>query len=122
MKQLLEFEKPIIHLKEKIAELKRVTRDSEIDLSSEISKLEKRLTILENDIYNNLKPWDRVQMARHQERPTTLDYIAELFDDFIEFHGDRLFGDDAAIVAGIATYQGQPVTIIGHQRGKTTKE
>ena len=122
MRQLLEFEKPIINLNDKIAELKRITKDSDIDLTLEITKLEKRLAVLENDIYSNLKPWDRVQMARHQERPTTLDYIAELFEGFIEFHGDRLFGDDAAIVAGIARYQGSPVTVIGHQRGKGTKE
>jgi len=122
VKQILEFEKPIINLREKIAELKTFTANSEIDLSEEIDRLEKRLQVLENDIYGNLKPWDRVQMARHQERPTTLDYIGELFTDFIEFHGDRLFGDDAAIVAGIAYYEDTPVTVIGHQRGKDTKE
>ncbi|CDQ39331.1 acetyl-CoA carboxylase carboxyl transferase subunit alpha [Virgibacillus salexigens] len=122
MKQVLEFEKPIVNLKEKIAELKRFTKDSEIDLSEEISTLEKRLAVLEADIYGNLKPWDRVQLARHAERPTTLDYIDKLFEDFIEFHGDRLFGDDEAIVAGIAYYKDKPVTVIGHQRGKDTKE
>jgi len=122
VKQILEFEKPIINLREKIAELKTFTANSEIDLSEEIERLEKRLQVLEDDIYGNLKPWDRVQMARHQERPTTLDYIGELFTDFIEFHGDRLFGDDAAIVAGIAYYENSPVTVIGHQRGKDTKE
>lgn len=122
MKQLLEFEKPIINLKEKIAELKAFTMDSDIDLTVEISTLEKRLHQLEDDIYGNLKPWDRVQMARYQERPSTLDYIDVLFTNFIEMHGDRLFGDDAAIVAGVAFYQDEPVTIIGHQRGKGTKE
>src|SRR5690625_6304352 len=94
MKHLLEFEKPIIDLKEKIAELKNITKESDIDLTEEIKGLEKRLTTLENDIYSNLKPWDRVQMARHQKRPTTLDYIDQLFEDFIEFHGDRLYGDE----------------------------
>ncbi|WP_368652326.1 acetyl-CoA carboxylase carboxyl transferase subunit alpha [Ornithinibacillus sp. 4-3] len=122
MKQLLEFEKPIVHLKDKIIELKKLASQSEIDLSTEISTLEEKLTRLEDDVYNNLKPWDRVQIARHMERPTTLDYIARVFEDFIEFHGDRVFGDDAAIVAGIATYKGEPVTIVGHQRGKDTKE
>ncbi|HLR68445.1 acetyl-CoA carboxylase carboxyl transferase subunit alpha [Virgibacillus alimentarius] len=122
MKQLLEFEKPIINLKEKIAELKSLTKDSELDLTDEISTLEKRLQLLEDDIYGNLKPWDRVQMARHQERPTTLDYINALFTNFIEMHGDRLFGDDAAIVSGVAYYKDEPVTVIGHQRGKDTKE
>lgn len=122
MKQVLDFEKPIVNLREKITELKGFTEDSEIDLSEEINTLEKRLVKLEDDIYTNLKPWNRVQMARHQERPTTLDYIDELFTDFMEFHGDRAFGDDAAIVAGIANYNGKPLTVIGHQRGKDTKE
>ncbi|WP_077327445.1 acetyl-CoA carboxylase carboxyl transferase subunit alpha [Virgibacillus siamensis] len=122
MKQVMEFEKPIMNLKDKITELKKFTNDSEIDLSEEISTLEKRLEVLENDIYGNLQPWNRVQMARHQERPTTLDYIAELFTDFIEFYGDRLYGDDAAIVSGIAYFKDNPVTVIGHQRGKDTKE
>ncbi|MBS3682046.1 acetyl-CoA carboxylase carboxyl transferase subunit alpha [Ornithinibacillus massiliensis] len=122
MKQILDFEKPIVNLKEKIAELKKFTSESDIDLTEEISTLEKRLADLENDIYGNLKPWQRVQMARHQERPTTLDYIAELFTDFLEFHGDRTYGDDEAIVSGIAYYKGKPITVIGHQRGKDTKE
>ncbi|SDD39498.1 acetyl-CoA carboxylase carboxyl transferase subunit alpha [Terribacillus halophilus] len=122
MKQVLEFEKPVIALREKIAELKTFTKESDLDLTEEIVKLETRLEKLENDIYTNLKPWDRVQMARHAERPTTLDYVEHLFTDFLEFHGDRYYGDDAAIVAGIAKYKGRPVTIVGHQRGKTTKE
>ncbi|MEN1968240.1 acetyl-CoA carboxylase carboxyl transferase subunit alpha [Lentibacillus sp. N15] len=122
MKQVLEFEKPIVNLKDKITELKNFTQDSEIDLTEEIKTLEQRLATLEEDIYTNLKPWDRVQMARHQDRPTSLDYIAELFTDFIEFHGDRYYGDDEAIVAGIAYYQEKPVTVIGHQRGKDTKD
>ncbi|PWU69175.1 acetyl-CoA carboxylase carboxyl transferase subunit alpha [Gracilibacillus dipsosauri] len=122
MKQVLEFEKPVIELREKIEELKKMTQNSEIDLSEEIAKMEARLAKLENDIYGKLKPWDRVQIARHADRPTSQDYIAELFTDFIEFHGDRFYGEDEAIVAGIAKYQGKPVTIIGHQRGKNTKE
>lgn len=122
MKQILEFEKPIINLQKKIAELKQFTENSEIDLTEEVSTLEKRLAKLEDEIYNNLKPWDRVQMARHQERPTTLDYINKIFTKFIEFHGDRFFGDDEAIVSGIAYYKEEPVTVIGHQRGKDTKE
>lgn len=122
MNQVLAFEKPIINLREKIIELKEITKDSEIDLSEEIATLEQRLTILEDDIYNNLKPWDRVLMARHQSRPTTLDYIELIFTNFIEFHGDRFFGDDPAIVSGIALYKDQPVTVIGHQRGKDTKD
>ena len=122
MNQVLEFEKPIVNLKEKINELKNISQDSEIDLTEEIETLEKRLASLENDIYSNLKPWDRVQVARHQMRPTSLDYIKYLFTDFIEFHGDRYYGDDEAIVAGVAFYHDQPITVIGHQRGKKTKE
>lgn len=118
----LEFEKPVIELRKKIEELKEITKDANVDLTADIEKLETRLKNLENEIYRNLKPWDRVQIARHPERPTTLDYVGELFEDFFEFHGDRLFGDDEAIVGGVATYKGLPVTVIGHQRGKDTKE
>lgn len=118
----LSFEKPVTLLKTKIEELKKFTEDKDLDLSGEIIKLEERLEQLENEIYENLKPWDRVQIARHSERPTTLDYIEHIFTDFIELHGDRLYGDDAAIVAGIAKFHGKPVTVIGHQRGKDTKE
>lgn len=118
----LPFEKPIIELREKIKELKRFTEEKDIDLSDEIRKLEERLEQLENEIYGNLTPWDRVQIARHSNRPTTLDYIPYLFTDFIELHGDRLYGDDEAIVGGIAKYKGTPVTVIGHQRGRDTKE
>lgn len=116
------FEKPIIELRDKIKELKSFTEEKDIDLSSEIEKLEARLEQLETEIYGELKPWERVQIARHANRPTTLDYIAHLFTDFLEMHGDRFYGDDEAIVAGIAKYKGQPVTVIGHQRGKDTKE
>nr|WP_154495384.1 acetyl-CoA carboxylase carboxyl transferase subunit alpha [Bacillus paralicheniformis] len=109
-------------MREKIAELKRFTQDSDMDLSSEITKLEARLERLEEDIYTNLKAWDRVQIARHPNRPTTLDYIEHLFTDFFECHGDRYFGEDEAIVGGIAKFRGLPVTVIGQQRGKDTKE
>lgn len=122
MNQVLEFEKPIVHLREKITELKKLSKEGGIDLTSEIDNFETKLAKLEDDIYSHLKPWDRVQVARHQMRPTTLDYIEYLFTDFIEFHGDRFYGDDAAIVSGIAFYEGEPITVIGHQRGKATKE
>lgn len=122
MNQILEFEKPIVNLRDKITELKKISVESEIDLTTEVTELEKKLNKLENDVYSNLRPWDRVQMARHQQRPTTLDYINEIFTDFIEFHGDRYYGDDEAIVSGIANYKGEPITVIGHQRGKATKE
>ena len=118
----LEFEKPIVQLRQKIAELKEFTKKSDVDLSSEIEKLETRLLKLEKEIYDNIKPWDRVQIARHPNRPTTLDYISLLFTDFFECHGDRTYGDDEAIVGGIAKFHGLPITVIGHQRGKDTKE
>jgi acetyl-CoA carboxylase carboxyltransferase subunit alpha len=122
MSVILDFEKPVVELRRKIEELKEVTQNADVDLSAEIEKLEKRLSHLEEEIYRNLSPWNRVQIARHPERPTTLDYIGYLFDDFFECHGDRLFGDDPAIVGGVARYKGKPVTVIGHQRGKDTKE
>lgn len=118
----LDFERPVVELREKIAELRKFTEDKEIDLTDEIVKLEERLAKLENEIYGNLQPWNRVQIARHGARPTTMDYIERLFMNFLECHGDRFYGDDEAIVGGIATYKGIPVTVIGHQRGKDTKE
>lgn len=118
----LEFERPINDLKNKIKELKQFMEEKGIDLTTELKQLEERLEKLENDTYENLKPWHRVQIARFPERPTTLDYIEYLFTDFIELHGDRLYADDPAIVGGIAKYKGKPVTVIGHQRGKDTKE
>ena len=118
----LEFERPIVQLRNKISELKEFTKTADVDLSSEIEKLESRLERLEKDIYDNIKPWDRVQIARHPNRPTTLDYIENLFEGFFECHGDRSFGDDEAIVGGVAKFRGLPITVIGHQRGKDTKE
>lgn len=122
MSKLMTFEEPVVKLREKIVELKAIAQEAEVDMSGEIEKLETRLSELEKSVYANIEPWDRVQVARHVGRPTTLDYIERIFDDFIELHGDRTFKDDAAIVGGIASFNGQPVTIIGHQRGKTTKE
>jgi acetyl-CoA carboxylase carboxyl transferase subunit alpha len=118
----LEFERPIIQLRKKIMELRDFTKSTDVDLTAEIEKLEERLEKLEKDIYEHMKPWDRVQIARHPNRPTTLDYISLLFENFFECHGDRTYGDDEAIVGGIASFQGLPVTVIGHQRGKDTKE
>src|SRR5699024_7699767 len=107
--------------RKKISDLKAFTEERGVDLSGEIEKLEGRLEQLERDIYDSLSPWDRVQIARHSKRPTTLDYIERLFTTFIELHGDRLYGDDKAIVGGIGKFDGLPVTVIGHQRGKDTK-
>ncbi|WP_160723979.1 acetyl-CoA carboxylase carboxyl transferase subunit alpha [Bacillus sp. USDA818B3_A] len=118
----LEFERPIVELRKKITELKEFTKTADVDLSTEIKKLETRLEKLEQDIYENITPWERVQIARLASRPTTLDYISYLFDGFFECHGDRTFADDEAIVGGVAKFKGLPVTVIGHQRGKDTKE
>ncbi|MCE7793365.1 acetyl-CoA carboxylase carboxyl transferase subunit alpha [Salipaludibacillus sp. CUR1] len=122
MAEQLPFEKPIIELRNKISELKTFTLEKEIDLSGEIEKLETRLEQLEEDIYGNMGGWERVQIARHSQRPTTMDYIERIFTNFMELHGDRFYGDDEAIVGGIAKFEGEPVTVIGHQRGKGTKE
>lgn len=122
MSKTMTFEQPVIKLREKINELKTIANDVDVDMTGEIAELENRLQQLEQSIYANMEPWDRVQVARHPERPTTMDYIERVFTDFIELHGDRAFKDDAAIIGGIAFFNGAPVTIIGHQRGKTTKE
>ena len=122
MSKLLKIEEPIVQLDEKITELKKMAVEIDVDMSAEITQLEERLQQLKHEVYDNLQPWDRVQIARHANRPTTLHYIEGLFDNFLELHGDRLYGDDAAIIGGIASFNGQPITVICHQRGKTTKE
>lgn len=118
----LSFEKPITELREKIKELKNFTQTQDIDLSAEIEKLEDRAAQLEQEIYGNMTAWQKTQMARHSDRPTSLDYIEQIFDDFVELHGDRAYADDQAIVGGIAYFQGRPVTVIGHQKGRDTKD
>ncbi|NGQ94864.1 acetyl-CoA carboxylase carboxyl transferase subunit alpha [Brevibacillus sp. SYP-B805] len=118
----LPFEKPLVELQDKIKELRRFTEEKGIDFSDEVKRLEQKAKDLAEQIYGHLTPWQRVQIARHPERPTTLDYIQHIFTDFMELHGDRLFGDDQAIVGGIARLDGRPVTVIGHQKGKDTKE
>ncbi len=122
MSKTLKFEEPIVKLREKIVELEEFTVNNSVDLSDEIGTLKVRLKNLEDEIYENMEPWDRVQVARHPERPTTIDYISMLFEDFMQLHGDRAYGDDAAIVGGIASFESVPITVIGHQRGKDTKE
>ena len=122
MNNPMEFERPIVDLRNKIEEFKKLMAEADMDFSEEIHHLEERLEKLEKDIYENLTPWDRVCIARHPMRPTTLEYIPFLFDDFIELHGDRYFGDDLALVGGLAFFKGRPVTVIGHQRGRDTKE
>ncbi|GGE17420.1 acetyl-coenzyme A carboxylase carboxyl transferase subunit alpha [Marinithermofilum abyssi] len=118
----LPFERPLVELRQKIAELKKFTSEKSIDLSDEIATLEEKAKRLEEEIYGNLTTWQKVQIARHPSRPTTLDYIQRIFTDFMELHGDRLYGDDPAIVGGIAKFNGMPVTLIGHERGKDTKD
>ncbi|QSO46773.1 acetyl-CoA carboxylase carboxyltransferase subunit alpha [Alicyclobacillus mengziensis] len=118
----LDFEKPIIELEQKIEELRRFTDESGVDLSDEVEKLESRLAQLSNSVYDNLSSWQRVQLARQPGRPTTLEYIEGMCKEFVELHGDRNFRDDPAIVGGIGLLEGRPVTIIGHQKGRDTKE
>ncbi len=118
----LDFEQPIAELEGKIEELRYVQDDSALDISEEIERLQKKSRALTKDIYAKLSPWQISQVARHPQRPYTLDYIAALFTDFEELHGDRHFADDPAIVGGLARFNGQPVMVIGHQKGRDTKE
>ena len=118
----LEFEKPIAELEQRIDELKRLAGDASFGVALEIEPLEKRLTELRREIYKQLTPLQRVEVARFKMRPFTLDYIERIFTDFIELHGDRAFREDAAIVGGWARLEGETVMIIGHQRGRDTKD
>jgi acetyl-CoA carboxylase carboxyl transferase subunit alpha len=120
--RVLDFEKPIVELEKKIAEMKAHTDAHGMDLTDEIRRLESRLQKLLQDIHAKLTRWQRVQLSRHPKRPYTLDYIERIFTDFIELHGDRLFGDDPALIGGIARLDGRPVMVIGQQKGRTTKE
>jgi acetyl-CoA carboxylase carboxyl transferase subunit alpha len=117
----LEFEKPIVDLENKIAGLKTHIPDG-VDLSQEIRDLEVKLDQLRTDIYGTLTTWQRVQLARHPKRPYTLDYIEHIFTDFVELHGDRNYGDDRALLCGMANLDGQPVMVIGHQKGRNLHE
>lgn len=118
----LEFEKPIVNLERQLAELRDRAADSDIDMSSEMKRIEDKLTKTKTDIYRNLSPWQRVQIARHQQRPFMLDYVEHSFDDFLELHGDRHIGDDEAMPGGFAYLEGRKVVVIGHQKGRDTKE
>ncbi|MBI5656768.1 MAG: acetyl-CoA carboxylase carboxyltransferase subunit alpha [Geobacter sp.] len=117
----MDFEKPLVELEKKITELKEMSGDS-LDLATEIGKLEKKAEKVRSEIFANLSRWQTAQVARHPNRPFTTDYIKHIFTDFIELHGDRLYGDDHAIVAGLAKLDGEPVMVIGHQKGRDTKE
>ena len=118
----LEFEQPIAELENRIEELRFVQDDSAVDISEEIQRLAKRSQTLTKDIYGKLSPWQVAQVARHPQRPYTLDYVGMLFTHFEELHGDRTFGDDASIVAGLARFNGEACAVIGHQKGRDTKE
>jgi acetyl-CoA carboxylase carboxyl transferase subunit alpha len=118
----LEFEKSIAELEKKIEELRALNGGSELNLTDDISSLEKRVEQERQEIFNNLSRWQKAQVARHINRPFTLDYIKHLFTDFNELHGDRNYGDDHAIVGGLARFDGQPVMVVGHQKGRDTKE
>lgn len=118
----LEFEQPIADLEAKIEELRSVQNGSDVDISTEIERLEKKSRTLLKDIYEKLTPWQISQVGRHPQRPYTLDYIEHLFTNFEELHGDRSFSDDPAIIGGLARFNGQTVMVIGHQKGRDTKE
>jgi acetyl-CoA carboxylase carboxyl transferase subunit alpha len=118
----LDFEKPIIELERKIDELKGFTTREDLNMSGEVKKLEAKLSEIKKEVYENLTPWQRVQLARHPKRPYTLDYIEMLMTDFVEIHGDRHFADDKSIVGGLATINGEKIMVIGHQKGRDTKE
>ncbi|QTH39856.1 acetyl-CoA carboxylase carboxyltransferase subunit alpha [Cohnella sp. LGH] len=122
MSSELPFERPLAELRKKIDELKQFGAEKQIDFTDEISRLEERYKQLESEVYEGLSAAQIMHMARHHQRPTSLDYIPLIFTDFIELHGDRVFADDLAIVGGLAKLNGVPVTIVGHQRGKDTKD
>ena len=118
----LEFEQPIAELETRIDELRFVQDDSAVDISEEIARLQKKSQVLTKEIYAKLTPWQVAQVARHPQRPYTLDYVAMLFTGFEELHGDRLFADDQSIVGGLARFNGESCMVIGHQKGRDTKE
>jgi len=120
VKHVLDFEKPLVELEQKLAELRAVS--DQLDIRAELVELERQVEQLRRHIYANLTRWQRVQIARHPERPYTLDYIRNVFSDFVELHGDRCVGEDAAIVGGLAHFEGISVMVVGHQKGRTTQE
>ncbi|SEA15214.1 acetyl-CoA carboxylase carboxyltransferase subunit alpha [Pedobacter hartonius] len=122
IKTSFDFEKPIAELMQQIEKVKQVADKTKVDMSATLIELEDKLSKTQNALYTNLTGWQEVQLSRHPERPQTLDYISMICDDFIELHGDRTVKDDKAIIGGFATIDGQTVMIIGHQKGKNTKE
>lgn len=122
MKFYLEFEKPLVELERKIAEIKELSSQQHMDLDDEVRKLERKHEKQVRDIFTKLTPWERTQLSRHPERPYALDYINNLLEPFMELHGDRNFSDDPSIVGGLGKFEGQPVLVIGQQKGRSTKE
>ena len=118
----LDFERPIIELEQKLSELKGLPASKTINMDTEIKRLEEKLAEARAHVYKSLSPWQRVQMARHPKRPYTLDYVGTLMTDFVELHGDRFFSDDKAMIGGFATFEGIKVMVVGHQKGRDTKE
>lgn len=118
---VLPFEKPLVDLVDRVRELKTLASEDD-SLTGELRRLENKIARLARDLFSQLSPWQRVQLSRHPARPYTLDYIERIFDDFQELHGDRTYGDDASIIAGLATYRGRSVTVIGHQKGRGAKQ
>jgi acetyl-CoA carboxylase carboxyl transferase subunit alpha len=118
----LDFEQPIAELENKVEELRYVQDESAVDISEEIDRLKSKSETLTKDIYAKLTPWQISQVARHPQRPYTMDYVREIFTDFHELHGDRAFADDQSIIGGLARFNGTPVMVIGHQKGRDTKE
>ena len=122
MHYYLDFEKPVAELENKIEELRRLADGKDMNISSEIKKLSKKAQDLRADIFSKITPWQKTLIARHPERPYTLDYIRILMEDFVELHGDRRYADDPSIVSGFAKFQDRSVAVIGHQKGRSTKE
>ena len=122
IKTSFDFEKPIAELVQQIEKVKQVSEKTKVDMSATLTELEEKLADTRVSVYGHLTGWQKVQMSRHAERPQTLDYISMICDDFIEMHGDRTVGDDKAIIGGFASINGQTVMVIGHQKGKNTKE
>ena len=120
-RHFLDFEQPVAELEAKIEELRYVQNESAVDISEEIDRLSKKSLLLTKDIYSGLTPWQVTQIARHPQRPYTLDYLGEIFTDFQELHGDRAFADDQSIVGGLARFNGQACVVFGHQKGRDTK-
>ena len=118
----LDFEKPLLELERKIEELRQLAAAGTVDFADELGRLERKSERLQQEIFSDLSRWQVVQLSRHPARPYTLDYVGSLFTDFVELHGDRRFGEDSAIVGGFARFDGEPVLVLGHQKGRSTKE